>query len=130
MDDITGLKAGTHYIEWFTVDDLAEKVAYYLNPANEKERKKIAKAGEKFTKEHHSFDARVRELFELIEAKAVRQIGGVIKLRKVTDGAKPFGLRGSVTGNGYYYDPANGRELVVDARDASDLLVGGKWERA
>lgn len=60
----TGLVEGVHYVSWTDLDDLRGKIAHYLTKAGAKERAKIAKAGEKFVRERHSFDARVKQLFE------------------------------------------------------------------
>ena len=66
MDTLLGLKNGVHYIEWKDLKDLKEKVVYWLDPTNESKRKSIADAGERFIREHHSFDARVRELMGVL----------------------------------------------------------------
>jgi len=66
MDTLLGLKDGVHYIEWKDLKDLKEKVVYWLDPTNESKRKSIADAGERFIREHHSFDARVRELMGVL----------------------------------------------------------------
>lgn len=62
LESLTGLRAGEHYIEWVNYDDLREKVRYYLH--NEYERRRIAQSGEQFVRAHHSFDSRVKQLFE------------------------------------------------------------------
>lgn len=62
MEELTGLVDGVHYVSWTDYEDLGAKARSYL--FNDAERQKIAAAGEAFVREHHSFDARVRELFE------------------------------------------------------------------
>lgn len=60
----TGYQSGQHYIEWTDHHDLLEKIRYYLErPA---ELKRIAKRAQSFTRKHHSFRARVNQLFEFI----------------------------------------------------------------
>lgn len=63
LEEFTGLCAGVHYVEWADNDDLRKKIAYYMNPKNEAKRKKIVAAGQAVARECHSFDARLRELF-------------------------------------------------------------------
>ena len=64
LRDLTGIEPGVHLVEWSDDDDLTEKAHYYL--AHEDERRQIAAAGEAFVRQHCSFDARVRELFDLL----------------------------------------------------------------
>jgi spore maturation protein CgeB/glycosyltransferase involved in cell wall biosynthesis len=64
LEELTGLIDGTHYISWLDLADLRDKARYYLAPEHEDERQQIAAAGEAFVRAHHSFDARVRELFQ------------------------------------------------------------------
>jgi len=65
LEELTGLKAGVHYIEWMDIPDLRAKVAQYL--PDEPSRRAIASAGEAFVRLHHNFDVRVEELFKLIQ---------------------------------------------------------------
>lgn len=66
LEELTGLTSGQHYVEWHDADDLQNLLRYYLAPRKAAERKRIAEAGQAFVREHHSFDARVRQLFEQI----------------------------------------------------------------
>lgn len=66
LEEFTGLQAGTHYIEWTDSDDLKDKIAYYLNPKNERKRAKIVKQAYDYVRTCHSFDARLKELFSVI----------------------------------------------------------------
>lgn len=66
---LTGLVEGTHYISWRDTSDLKKKLKYWLSPAQEGERLKIARYGEAYVRQHHSFDARVEELFTKILPK-------------------------------------------------------------
>jgi glycosyltransferase involved in cell wall biosynthesis len=66
LEEFTGLKAGLHYIVWDDFEDLKTKIAYYMNPRHEKARAKIVKRAYAYVREHHSFGARLRELFNEI----------------------------------------------------------------
>ena len=66
LEDFTGIRAGEHYIEWEDVDDLRAKIAYYLNPRHEKKRAKIVKQAYDYVRAQHSFEARLKELFNVI----------------------------------------------------------------
>lgn len=68
MDQL-GLLDGETCIIWRDYHELEERIAYYLS--HENERKAIALAGERLALEHHSFDARVRELFGLLQVEKV-----------------------------------------------------------
>lgn len=66
LDDLTGLRAGTHYVEWADIDDLQHKIHKWLQPRYDGQRAAIAAAGREYVRAHHSFQARVRELFEVL----------------------------------------------------------------
>lgn len=66
LEEYTGLKAGVHYVEWTDYDDLRGKINYYLNPKHESKRHKIVKQGYNEVKRNHSFEARLKDLFERI----------------------------------------------------------------
>lgn len=61
LDELNGLRAGEHYIEWTDTADLTEKIAYWMNQPQK--RRKIARAGQRYVREHFSFDEQVRKLF-------------------------------------------------------------------
>ncbi len=69
MQDLIGLREGVHYVGWQDFDDLKTKLAYWLDPAHNEARRAIADCGEQFIREHHSFDVRVRQLFDIIREK-------------------------------------------------------------
>ena len=48
------------------LNDLKEKIDYYLDPSNEAERKEIANAGFERAMKDHSYDNRMVEMFDLI----------------------------------------------------------------
>lgn len=66
MDEL-GLVDSETCIIWQDFKELKQKIKYYLS--HENERLKIAQAGEKLALERHSFDARVKELFELLQTE-------------------------------------------------------------
>jgi glycosyltransferase involved in cell wall biosynthesis len=66
LEEFTGLAANVHYVEWTDMEDLGKKIAYYMTPKNESKRLKIVKAAQAYVRECHSFDARLRELFNEI----------------------------------------------------------------
>ena len=68
LEELTGLVDGVHYVSWGDYDDLRAQARTYL--ADDAARRRIAAAGEAFVRAHHSFDARVQELFTLIERGA------------------------------------------------------------
>lgn len=69
LEELTGLQDGVHYVSWKDAKDLKKKLAYWLASERDEQRHVIAAAGEAFTREHHSFDSRVRELFTVLLPK-------------------------------------------------------------
>lgn len=68
FDKLTGFQAGKHYATFTDAANLAEQVTYYMT--HDKEREKIRKAGMRYCRKYHTFDARVRELLlKLIPGK-------------------------------------------------------------
>lgn len=66
LEDLTGLQAGVHYAEWSDVNDLQRQIRQWLDPKCESKRQAIAAAGRDYVRAHHSFDARVQQLFKLL----------------------------------------------------------------
>jgi hypothetical protein len=64
MQELLGITPDEHFIEWVDEDDFRAKVDYWLAPEREAERRQIATNARQFMIEHHSFDARLTELFE------------------------------------------------------------------
>lgn len=64
MEALTGWRAGEHYIEWIDLDDLRDKIHFWLDLNVDWERYMIAQAAQAYTLGHHTFSARVTELFE------------------------------------------------------------------
>lgn len=72
MEAIWGLRDGVHCVVWETYADLAEKIDYYLK--HDAARRKIGKQGRTFIREHHHYDARVRELFDLLKLVKKKEV--------------------------------------------------------
>lgn len=66
MEQLLGLQDGVHLVTWKDANDLKDKIVYWL--PRDAQRKAIAKAGQDYVLKHHSFDARVNELFERMYA--------------------------------------------------------------
>jgi glycosyltransferase involved in cell wall biosynthesis len=67
LDRYTGLLPGVHYAEWDDVNDLREKIIFWLQPEQEEARQRIAQAGRDFVRTNFSFDAQIAKLLlELI----------------------------------------------------------------
>lgn len=64
IEELTGYIDGVHYVAWDTLDDLKEKIAYWLQ--HDDKRNAIAQSAYAFTHKHHSFDSRVKELSTII----------------------------------------------------------------
>ena len=61
-----GLKDGEHLVIWRDVDDLEAKIAHWLRPEQEEERRALVAAGQQLCLKYHSFAARVQELLEFL----------------------------------------------------------------
>lgn len=68
--DEFGYKDGEHLILYKGLDDLKDKINYFLE--HDDERKKIAEAGMRFVKENHSNKIRIKELTVIIETELGR----------------------------------------------------------
>lgn len=123
LQKLTHIIPGTHFVEWRTPEDLRGLLRYFLDPAHEDERQQIAEAGTRFVRHFHSFDARVRELFELMRGRLTvdRQTEETVKLEYIGKRQDSFGAgNGQVSGKHYEYQP--GYPLIVDKRDAPFFL--------
>jgi glycosyltransferase involved in cell wall biosynthesis len=67
MTELLGLEDGVHLVLWDDLPDLERKIAEWLSPAKESERRKIAQEGKRFVDKNHSFDVRVEELLDMIK---------------------------------------------------------------
>lgn len=123
LEELTGLCDGVHYVGWTDADDLAIKIAYYTDPENDGERARIARLGTAFVREQHSFDVRVKELFEALLPEARQHIGNTVKV--IYRGPlQQVGARGKVTNKQYTFD--RDVPLPVDKLDAPYLLEDRK----
>lgn len=122
LDELTGLRAGEHYIPWRTIDDLRTLIIRHLYETPLLDAQPVRD----YVLKHHSFDARVQQLLQLIQTHATREIGGMVRLvnRRSTRGG---GVLGPVTGTHYIYQP--GVAFEVDSRDAEQLVQHYVWER-
>lgn len=73
LQDYTGLTAGVHFTEWSDLDDLREKIAYWIQPERAEERTKIAAAGKAFVTANFSCAEQVRKLFGELLPRAIRE---------------------------------------------------------
>lgn len=130
LDELTGLKEGTHYVQWRTLEDLRFAIESRLK--NEDDRKMTATMGTAFVREHFSFDAQVKKLMSLIKEKLGdnSQLKESVALKYTGRNTTGFGLGNAwPSGQRYEYEP--GRLLFVHRRDA-DLIVSmypNDWQR-
>ncbi len=62
MEEWLGFHNGVHLVTWSDYNDLQDKLAYWLHAKQEKERAKIARAGQLECLRNHSFENRVAQL--------------------------------------------------------------------
>jgi hypothetical protein len=62
LKEYTGLTPDVHYVEWRDLPDMLEKARYWLDPAQDAERRAIAARAQAFVRETNSFDNRVDDL--------------------------------------------------------------------
>lgn len=62
LDQYNGWQAGVHYVEWFNVQDLVDKIKYWLHPDRDNARAEIAKAGQIFIQNHLAYPNQVEKL--------------------------------------------------------------------
>ncbi len=61
-----GFVDGKHFVIWQDQQDLLKKIAFWLRPENDAQRRAIALAGQELCLREHSFDARVNQLFNIL----------------------------------------------------------------
>jgi len=66
LETYNGLRAGTHYIEWRSLEELEDLINYWIKSEHRKERARIARAGMKYVRANFSYDAQVKKLWELL----------------------------------------------------------------
>lgn len=128
LEELTGITAGTHFIQWETFEELRDLIAYWLDKKRDKQRKAIVKAARQFVETHHSFDVRVDQLFRNEAAlihKARRELRETITLRYVGRGKEPFGENGQR--RHYYITP--GVPFSIDVDDYPRFQRLGTYER-
>lgn len=133
IQSLTGLIPGVHFIEWSDYADLRNQVRYFLDPAHEADRARIADAGTRYVRQFHSFDARVQELFALMKAHLQpyqNPEANAVYLRYLGRMQEPFGVP-SRTNERLHYDYEPGKLLLVDKMDAPFFLSQPDlWELA
>jgi len=124
LEKLTGLKDGVHYVGWSNFEDLKEKILYYLD--HDAERRAIAYAGTDYTRKYHSFDARVKELFENLLSYADKPLQDMIGLRYTGKQPKQFNVKG-LSNRRYTCTP--GRVLFVDSVDVNFIMRTGVFQK-
>lgn len=66
LDELTGLQAGIHYVEWQDLADLQRLIREWLQPECEGQRRAIAHTGMQFVRQNFSYDSQVRKLWQLL----------------------------------------------------------------
>lgn len=66
LDELTGLRANEHYVPWFSLEDLKNKVLYFAAPEQIQFRATIAAAGRDFVRINFSYEAQVHKLWQLL----------------------------------------------------------------
>lgn len=126
LKELTGITPGVHFVEWTDLDDLRFKLIYWLAPERDKERRMIAERGQRYVRSFHSFDARVRQLFDELLPQARRTGANLVLLEYQGRSQQAFGIVGAQTRTQYQFTP--GFPLVVNALDATPMLADGQWK--
>lgn len=85
LQELTGLVSGYHYDSFTDLDDLQRAIRYWLNPAQDEARRRIAEQGRQFVHAEHSFDARVRDLFERLIPMTAGNTEGMVEGARVDE---------------------------------------------
>ena len=124
LDELTGLKQGTHYIEWKTLDDLKIVIGLVVNLTEAKDiYDDVAAAGTAFVRANFSFDAQVAKLMQLIKERLgeSEQLANSVALKYVGRGTSSFGL-GNMYPSGQRYEYEAGRLLYVKSEDVDTIM--------
>ena len=124
LEKLTGLKDGVHYVGWSDHADLIKKILYYLD--HDAERRAIADAGTDYTRKYHSFDARVKELFENLLSYADKPLQDMVGLRYTGKQPKQFNVKG-LSNRRYTCTP--GQILFVDSVDVNFIMRTGVFQK-
>lgn len=66
LDELTGLRAGEHYVEWSDLGDLREKIQEWTLPDKAQARAEIAAEGQKFVRQNFSYASQLEKLWTLL----------------------------------------------------------------
>jgi glycosyltransferase involved in cell wall biosynthesis len=122
LEQLTGLVEAYHYKSWSTIQELPGIIQSLLE--HENARKQAGKQGTQFVREHHSFDARVRELFTNLIPLADKPLQDMIGLRYTGKQKTQFSVRGLT----HRYTCIPGQTLFVDNADADRIMKHGVFE--
>lgn len=67
-----GWKGGVHYIEWRDLGELRGLIDYWMQPEQDADRLKIVAAGKRHVAYYHTYDYRIRQLFEELLPEKIR----------------------------------------------------------
>lgn len=124
LEQLTGLIAGKHYKAWSDIRGLPELIRLCLD--HENARKEVADEGTRYVHTNHSFDARVKELFERLLAYADKPLQDMIGLRYVGKQKQQFSVKG-LTGQRYTCIPT--QTLFVDSGDVDYIMRTGVFQK-
>ena len=132
LDELTGLKALEHYIEWITLEDLQSWLGIALKSDRDKAMMNIAQAGTAFVRSNYSFDAQVTKLMALIKERLGdnQQLSESVALGYKGRSQHAFGL-GNAFPSQTRYEYTPGRALYVHKDDVDYILAmyPNEWER-
>jgi hypothetical protein len=133
LDELTGLEAGKHYVEWKDTGDLNRVIHNVLSPLVGGGMDFIATAGTAFVREHFSFDAQVAKLMDLLKKHlgTSEALNNAIALRWIGRGESPGGL-GNTYPSGMRYEHHIGQLLYVKQEDINEFMrlnSAANWER-
>lgn len=129
LDNVMGMVDGVHYVKFKGLEDLDAKIEYWLRPEHEVQRAQIAANGAAFMHEHHSFDKRCEQLFDLLKNKlqAGQQLAEWVNVRPKRADQDSTGLGYGQSGRRYEY--VKGTPLMVHKSDVDYILQQHKdWE--
>jgi hypothetical protein len=125
LETLTGITPGVHFAEWFGLDDLKAQIDLFLK--DDEHRRALAAAGTAYVRQHHSFAARVEELFMEIIPGGGKVIQSKVGLQYLGRYTQQFGAgQGMATGRQYVCNPP--APLWVDPSDVPGFLRDGLWE--
>lgn len=132
LDELTGLIAEHHYVEWHDLDELRAMISDALNPDFYEQVRHIARQGTAFVRENFSFDAQVTKLMALLKKHLGdnKELNNSVALRYKGNNQGGFGL-GNAWPSGTRYEHQAGRLLYVRKEDVDQImaLYGQDWER-